>query len=154
LIEITNEVEKQCPVGKTFGVEGIGEGVVWRCISEWTENNLNQIKTTDLIFKVKGEKHSDTKVKKLANVDVEKVNSINEFVEKVLTEHRLEKMLELIKQDGYELIPQSIPFFLKLIGQDIIKEELDTMGETDEECWAIATNYPYSFQQIRNIFPK
>lgn len=122
LVELTNQVEKECPVAKEFGIEGIGEGIVWRCISDW-----DGIKTSDLIFKVKGEKHSDTKVKKLASIDIERVNSINEFVSNVLTEHRLEKMVDLLKQDGHPLEPQSIPIFLKLVGQDIIKEESDSM---------------------------
>ena len=127
LVEITNAVEAECPVGKAFGVEGVGEGVVWTCVSDWTAADGTKIKTTDLIFKVKGPKHSDTKVKKLAEVDVEKVNSIMELATNVVTDHRLEKMLELMKLEGVALVVESTPRFLMLVGQDILKEEADTI---------------------------
>jgi len=47
LVEHTNSVETECPVGKYFGVSGIGEGIVWR-------SNFNN---RNLLFKVKGERH-------------------------------------------------------------------------------------------------
>ena len=50
MIEITEEVEKECPVGKHFGVSGTGEGIVWTCVSEgWNDSGT--------WFKVKGEAH-------------------------------------------------------------------------------------------------
>ena len=61
MIEITNEVEQCCPVGADFGVKGIGEGVVWTCITPGWEGSRTW-------FKVKGEKHSVSKVKTLAAV--------------------------------------------------------------------------------------
>ncbi len=122
LVELTSAVDKECPVGLHFGVSGVGEGIVWTCFQDG-----GKIQTADLIFKVKGEKHSETKVKTLADVDVEKMNSIHEFVTRVVTEHRMEKMVEKMKENGDELLPQNTPIFLKLIGQDVIKEESDTM---------------------------
>lgn len=51
MIEITEEVEKECPVGKAFGISGIGEGVVWTCVSDgWNDSGT--------WFKVKGEAHA------------------------------------------------------------------------------------------------
>lgn len=43
LIEMTLEVEEECPVGKYFGVSGIGEGIVFSCET-----------SKSLIFKSKG----------------------------------------------------------------------------------------------------
>lgn len=131
LVEITNQVEAECPVSKAFGVSGIGEGVVWRCVSE-----AKPIQTDDLIFKVKGPKHSDTKTKQTASVDVEKVRTIKEFAEKVVTDHRLEKMIELLKQSGAAIDVKSTGAFLKLVGSDVIKEEsdmIDASGLTRQE---------------------
>src|SRR5574343_415662 len=34
LVELTDQVEKECPVGKFFGVSATGEGIVWKCITE------------------------------------------------------------------------------------------------------------------------
>lgn len=81
LIKFTEEVEKQCPVGLHFGAIGIGEGIVWE--GEYNDRSY--------WFKVKGEKHSISKAKTLASVDVEMVENINEFVDNVLTEQRLEQ---------------------------------------------------------------
>jgi hypothetical protein len=115
LIDITEEVERCCPVGKYFGVEGIGEGVVWKCELQ-----------PNIRFKSKGEKHSDTKVKTIVAVDVEKVNSIREFVANVLTDHRMEKMIDLMKQEGLTIEPKHTGNFLKLVMNDVLKEETDT----------------------------
>jgi len=82
LVYITEQVEAECPVGKFFGVSGIGEGVVWKCITEGYEDSK-------FWFKVKGEKHSVSKVKTLAEVDVEKLKTIEEFGDRVLTKNRL-----------------------------------------------------------------
>ena len=121
LVEITDEVERCCPVGKAFGVEGVGEGVVYTCVSKC------EFKTSDLIMKVKGQKHSDTKVKKTATVDIEKVNSINEFASNVVTDHRLEKMIEKLKEAGKDIDVKNTGEFLKLVGADVLKEETDTI---------------------------
>lgn len=136
LVELTTAVEQCCPVCKTLGVEGVGEGIVWRCDDKWTKADGTELMATDLIFKVKGEKHSDTKTKNLAPVDVEKVKSIKEFAERVTTDHRLEKMVELMRVDGVTIEPKSIPVFLKHVGNDVIKEEsdmIDASGLTRKE---------------------
>jgi hypothetical protein len=132
LAALTNQVEHECPVGKAFGYSGVGEGIVWRCVSVWnvptTDADTFTIKTADLIFKVKGEKHSDTKVKKLAAVDIEKVNSIKEFVSTVVTDHRLEKGIAFLQEGRTEpLEPKDISAFLKWVGSDVLKEEGDTI---------------------------
>lgn len=121
-VNITNAVEAECPVGKAFGVSGIGEGVVWHAV-----HTLADIRIDDLVFKVKGAKHSDSKVKTTAAVDVEKINNIRELASSFVTDHRLEKMVEKLQQDSVPMEPQSIPVFLKLVGQDIVKEETDTI---------------------------
>jgi hypothetical protein len=130
LVELTQTVENECPVGKAFGVSGVGEGIVW-----WPQQN-DSFNTHDLAFKVKGEKHSETKVKTLAAVDVDKLNSLNELVDTILTEHRLEKKLESLVEQGGTIDVKSTGAFLKLVGQDVYKEEADTIsasGFSDKE---------------------
>jgi hypothetical protein len=121
LVELTQAVENECPVGKAHGVSGVGEGIVWWPLPHPTFN------VRDLEFKVKGEKHSESKVKTLAPVDVEKLNSIKELVGTILTEHRLEKKLDSLKELGLELEMKNTGAYLKLVGQDVIKEEVDTI---------------------------
>ena len=121
MIDITKEVEKECPVGKYFGVSDIGEGVVWTCITEgWNYS--------DTWFKVKGEAHSVSKVRTLAAVDVEAIANLKAFVDSVATEARLEQGLDnLVREQLKPLEMTSMGDFLRWVYNDIIKEEQDTI---------------------------
>lgn len=134
LVRITNEVEAECPVGKFFGVSGIGEGVVWEASSV-----SGLLRSDDLIFKVKGEKHSDTKVKTTAEVDPEKIANARAFADAVCTDHRLEKMVEKLKEAGVALDIKNTGAFLKLVGQDVIKEESDRLTVSDLDWKDVAS---------------
>lgn len=117
---ITELVEARCPVAASFGQEGIGEGVVWRCI----ENP-----TSDFWFKVKGEKHSATKVKTLAAVDVEAVTKIRDFVDMAVTPARLEQGLQnLVGEQQKPFDMSSMGDFIRWVYGDVMKEECDTVA--------------------------
>lgn len=121
MIEITEAVENECPVGKHFGVSGIGEGVVWTCVSEGWNNSGTW-------FKVKGEKHSVSKVKTLAAVDVEAVASLKAFVDSVVTEARLEQGLDnLVREQLKPMDMTSMGDFIRWVFNDVVKEETDTI---------------------------
>lgn len=120
LIELTTEVEARCPVAAAFGKNGIGEGVVWVCVNLGYDDPKFRMK-------VKGEKHSSSKVKTLAEVDIEAVNSINDFAEKTVTESRLWQGIEQLKQDQKPLTKASLGDFIRWIYNDIMKEEMDTI---------------------------
>lgn len=107
------EVERECPVAKYFGFEGIGEGVVFNC-GEFT-------------FKAKGEKHSASKVKAHISVDVESIESIRKFVEYAVTENRLEQAVKAVTDDSNEPTMKVVGAFLSWINKDILKEEADTI---------------------------
>ena len=117
LIELTENVEKECPVGKHFGVSGIGEGIVW---TSFYKDKVYR-------FKTKGEKHSSSKVKTLASVNVDELNSINEFVDYSLTDSRLNQGISVLKEQGLPINQSSTGEFLRWIIGDIVKEESDTM---------------------------
>lgn len=123
--EITQGVEECCPVAAALGVKGVGEGVVWNAFPD--DNPDVQIRLDDLTFKVKGEKHSVSKVKTLASVDVEKVSSIKEFAESVITEARCVQGTQFLKSQGLAITNKNTGAFLKWITADVIKEETDTM---------------------------
>lgn len=125
LASMTERVEASCPVGRHFGQEGIGEGIVWRCASN---------PSSDLWFKVKGEKHSASKVKTLAPVDVEAVENIREFVAKVVTEARLEQGLHnLVNEQLKPFDMTSMGDFIRWVHGDIVKEESDTAAASGLE---------------------
>ena len=117
LIELTQGVEKECPVAKYFGVEGVGEGIVWEYINGEER----------YIFKVKGEKHQNSKVKTLTTVDVEAVENINSFIEYAVTENRLLQGVDKMKELGLPIEPKTTGEYLRWVYNDVVKEEADTM---------------------------
>lgn len=135
LIDITNSVEKECPFAKQFGQIGVGEGVVWKCIS-----SSDKLNTSDLVFKVKGQQHSVSKVTTIAEVDTVKVNSINEFVNIVLTENRLKQGIEYLQEQQLPLLVNSMGPFLKWIVNDCLKEEADVLIESGLEKKEVSPN--------------
>jgi hypothetical protein len=119
LVRLTEAVEASCPVGKVLGQEGIGEGIVWRCIED---------PSSDMWFKVKGEKHSASKVKTLASVDVEAVEKVRDFVAMTVTEARLEQGLaNLVNEQLKPFDMTSMGDFIRWIHGDVVKEEADTI---------------------------
>ena len=122
LIEMTLQVEEECPVAKAFGITGIGEGIVFETILE---------DGTRLCFKSKGEKHSNTKVKTIKAVDTEKLDKIDKCVEEICHNWRFVQGLVHIFGVDYEktLDRKRIGEYLKFIGTDTIKEESDLIAE-------------------------
>ena len=126
LVEITNEVERECPVAKHFGVSGIGEGVVWM------GKTLFRGQPKVFRFKVKGEKHSVTNVKKLASISTEKLSSIKKFVEYAVTENRMEQAIdEVFTKKEVEPTMKDVRNFIAWLKNDVAKEESDTMIESE-----------------------
>ena len=119
LVEITDLVEKECPVGKFFGKSGIGEGIVW------SSEDYGR-------FKVKGMEHSSSKVTTLASVDSEKVASISTFVEYAVTENRLNQGIEQVFTiKGLQPTPKQTRDFITWITTDILKEESVTLTDNN-----------------------
>lgn len=117
LVELTEYVEKECPVGKHFGISGIGEGIVWSI----------EVNGEVYRFKTKGERHSSSKVKTVASVDVERLNGIVEFIEYAVTESRFNQALENVFPNNEAIDVKKLGDVIKWVMGDIIKEETDTM---------------------------
>ena len=124
--ELTLAVEEECPVGKAFGFSGVGEGIVWSC-------NYNGVVHR---FKVKGELHAGkSKVKTLSKVDDEKISKIQEIADKVTPTWRLAQMIEKSCNlaNGGELDRAKLGIYLKMVMDDVIKEDLDVLVEAGLE---------------------
>ena len=117
LSELTISVEEECPVAKAFGFSGIGEGIVWS----------TEVKGIVHRFKVKGEKHSSSKVKTLASVDVEKLEGIQKFVEYAVTESRFNQSLENTFPNNEPIDVKKMGDVIRWVVNDVLKEEMDTM---------------------------
>ncbi len=71
----------------------------------------------------------------LAAVDIEKVNSINEFLDTVITENRLNQAVEVVKHTAgvSELGSPQIGDFIRWVFNDVIKEESDVIDASGLE---------------------
>jgi hypothetical protein len=134
LTEITLKVEEQCPYGTSFGIKGIGEGIVWR-LSNDPENSK-------FWFKTKGEKHSGASKnkKKIASIAPEKMNTINHVLDEILPIWRLEQGIAHVKEKGMDIDRKNIGPYLAWIGQDVKKEEMDIIKANNLE-WKDVTKF-------------
>ena len=128
MVALVDDVEKECPAGKFFGRTSednqVGEGIVWT--AEYKGNRY--------MFKTKGEKHSSSKVKTVAEVDTAKISGILEFVDYAVTENRLNQAIEQVfTSNDVELDITKTGDFLRWIVGDITKEESDTMADNGLE---------------------
>lgn len=115
LVDMTMQVEKECPVGLYFGKKGIGEGIVW---------------SSPLYgrFKVKGSEHSSSHTTTLAGVNEEKLASVAAFVQYAVTQNRLEQGIhEVFTVPGEQPTNPQIGKYIKWILGDVIKEETAAM---------------------------
>lgn len=114
---LTEAIEECCPWAKMFGIEGMGEGIVWVPVGKHWGN-------TDLFFKTKGEKHKNVnKAKRNKPIqDPEVIESIDKFVEYALTENRLNQGIEYVKEMGHAIDAKATGIFLKWVGQDVQRE--------------------------------
>lgn len=124
LVEMTIAVEDMCPVGKAFGVEGIGEGIVFICISDFYDDS-------GFWFKSKGEKHSKSKVKQIRPVDNDKVTLLFDIAEKVTPSWRMEQIFNLTFDtiNGGKPDRTKMGEYIRAVVADITKEELTTITE-------------------------
>jgi len=124
MIRIVEEViEPDSPVGKVFGKDGnVGEGIV---VSFMFGNEL-------ITFKVKGEKHSKSKVKTLKPVDEVKEQLKNDIAQQLTPAWRLEQMFDEANNIGAGEEPtiKNMGAFIKLVNGDIIKEENDIIKKS------------------------
>jgi len=126
LVGLTEEVENCCPVSKALNLkdgEGVGqllgEGLVWTPLSqEYYYDSGNW-------FKTKGKKHSVSKVKSVAAVCPEKLNSIKSFVDYAVTDNRLQQGVDEVGLDQ-----KNIGNYIGWVNRDINKEEGDTLEES------------------------
>jgi len=150
IVELTLEVEDECPVGKYFGVSDIGEGIVFEGFTE-------QYGQKRYIFKSKGLKHSNSKVKTLKPVDNDKINALTELAETVTPTWRLEQMLTdaCDLNNGGQIDRKHMGTYIKMVVADIQKEDSDIISEAGYELKDIGKYVSeiaklYFFEQEKN----
>lgn len=131
---LVEDVEICDPFVKSeFGIEGLGEGIVFFPIID----RLPFIKRhffSSLIFKAKGEKHKVTKQRNAIQIDPEVMASISEFIQKTVTEARLEQGAREVGRGELEFDMKKIGPFLAWIGNDVKRETTDEL-EASNLSW-------------------
>jgi hypothetical protein len=125
LSQYTKEVEDCCPIGKYFGIEGIGEGLVFSPkYAYYYPTDFN------FVFKSKGEKYSPSNVSTIGKVQIEGIEDINEMVNWLLDtspENRVVQQLRILKELGTPM--DDIKYIKCLI--DAVLDDIDSEHKDD-----------------------
>jgi hypothetical protein len=114
---LTLTVEKECPFAKTFGISGVGEGIVWKA-----EHPLGD--DAKFWFKTKGPLHRVTTTEKLKQKpDASEQQKVDSFAEAAVTENRLEQGWAYLEEMGIKRDMKAIGEFMKWVKQDVEVEE-------------------------------
>lgn len=123
MISIVEELEGNSPMGEAMGIKGnIGEGIV---VTVCYQTKVHR-------FKIKGEKHSESKVKTLKPVDEVKEQNKIDFANYATPAWRLEQAWQTVFGIDNEKESPDIKMtgpFLKAVVNDVMKEEMDVLAE-------------------------
>lgn len=136
LLRLTDQVEKECPVGCYFGrvppACTVGEGIVWRgrLQKTYVDASGTLVNRDRLVrYKVKGKDHTTSNVSSAAALSPEMCASLEDFVTKSVTENRCQQGAQTVF--GEE--PKSQAWFKKRTGfcqwvlGDIKKEDMESV---------------------------
>ena len=115
--KLVYDVAEKCPVASQLGVDGFGEGIVFRSIDS----------DTDIFVKVKGTRHSSSGGKKSASIDPMVAKSIDDFIDKTVTQDRCEQGWTLLKQSTGFVSKVNTGTFVKWLINDVMTEEGDAL---------------------------
>jgi hypothetical protein len=120
LEHLAEQVARQCPFAATFGLNGEGEGIVWKpALAPYNSNPT-------LWFKTKGGRFKPTYARppRQSPETAENNREAAAAVTKIWTsEQRLEQGLEYMREHGIQRTMKGFSPFLKWIQNDIVVEE-------------------------------
>lgn len=123
-----DKVERCDPwVKANFGIEGIGEGLVF-----YPTNRPGREAFSNLGFKAKGEKHKIIASRPATVHPVQAANA-EEFSEKVITDARLEQGVRAVADGELVFDQKKIGLFLAWINKDVEKECQDELAASNLE---------------------
>jgi hypothetical protein len=140
LEKLTSEYEEHCPFAGTYGIDGIGEGLVW--IPENSFGILPGGFEHRMWFKTKGEKHGNKSTNNTVKVAVtaEKVEDFNALISQIMPMWRLEQGMSKLRESGIdEPSKAQTGDFIKWVVSDVHKEEIDTVEASEFEWKVVAS---------------
>ena len=119
---ITEEVAAHCPFAATFGISGLGEGIVWKPVPPQCNAD------TSLWFKSKGGKFKPTffripKQHEGADTVKERRKAAAAVAVAWCSQQRLDQGWDVLREKGIERDVRALGDFLKWIQYDILEEE-------------------------------
>lgn len=128
LHKISNQVDAECPFALSFGIRGIGEGIVWKFDHRPGNSNL--------WLKTKGPNFATTRIRRPEGEKAAEVSRAHaladgkagEFAMRVATERRMEQGLEYLAEFGHEKNNWSMNIFASWVVEDVEKEEVLEIG--------------------------
>ena len=120
----TDDVEKECPFAKTFGISGIGEGIVWKCQPPFPS-------TPKFWFKTKGPLHRQTDPFDKGASNLASKEKAALFAKSIVTEMRLEQGWNYLAETGIKRDKKATGAFLKWVVQDCEAEEMLEIKELE-----------------------
>jgi hypothetical protein len=115
--EHTQRIEDACPWAARFGLEGVGEGLVWTPVGGYEDPGL--------CFKSKGVKHKGepgSRSSKAASLTAEQFASIDAFVAAYVDDARIAQGVEYLREVGEPIDMRSTGAFLQWITGDVLAE--------------------------------
>lgn len=121
--EIVKIGEEDPFIKETFGISGVGEGLV--CFPDFYGSVPTDTYNT-FVFKVKSEAHREQKTSSPAKIGLEIPVDVYEFVESFATPQRFAHMMKDHCEDNFE--NKNIGVFLKALAEDIRKESVEELA--------------------------
>ncbi|KAH8592535.1 hypothetical protein B0O99DRAFT_517575 [Bisporella sp. PMI_857] len=121
---LADAVEKECPFAKSFGVSGMGEGIVWKPTNELCEDSRFWLKMKGPIFT--GPTISN-RMKNISLLDQKEKAKL--FAESVTNEMRLEQAWAYLDEMKIPRDKKAISAYLKWLTNDVAQEEKTEIDE-------------------------
>lgn len=121
-------IEKEDPwVKETFGISGVGEGVVMYPVDEHATADPTRLAQT--MFKAKGEKHAVRVQRQPVQISPQVIASTEQFVAVMVTDARLEQGLSEVCEGVAHM--RYTGAFLNWVSADVQKESVDELAAAD-----------------------
>jgi hypothetical protein len=130
--DMTLKVENECPFGKSFGISGIGEGIVWKIDGDLGGNAKFWIKT-------KGPKHQGTHTEDLKKTGLSEdvVRRATQFADAAVTEQRLNQAWDYLVEMDVKRNRAAVAKFVEWLKKDVELEEKNEIVEMGIEVIAL-----------------